>query len=166
LLSRYSCDISLFISGDATASVSQEITPFNKMSAPVDGKSYSITYDVRKGYLYALVTGEAGTHDLVNAYWNEVAEECAQQKATKLLVEERLSRRIDSLSDAYNLSADVSTITGLAGVKVAFVDSDPAHHELNLFGELVASNRGLYCKTFKDFGEGEKWLLSNESNPD
>jgi hypothetical protein len=135
------------------------------MSAPVDGKWYSILFELRPDYLYALVSGEAGTNDLVNAYWNEIARECARQKATKLLVEEQLSRRIDSMSDAYNLSADVSAMADLVGVKVAFVDSDPAHHELNLFGQLVASNRGLYCKTFKDFDEGEQWLLSNETNP-
>lgn len=136
------------------------------MSAPVDDKSYSIAFELRSNYLYVVVTGKAESSDLVNAYWNEIAEECKRQKVTKLLVDEQLSRRIDSLSDAYNLSADVSGIADLAGVKVAFVDSDPTHHELNLFGELVASNRGLYCKTFKAFDEGERWLLSRESNPD
>src|SRR4029078_1326421 len=121
------------------------------MSAPVDDKSYSIAFELRSNYLYVVVTGKAESSDLVNAYWNEIAEECKRQKITKRLVDAQLSRRIDSLSDAYNLSADVSGIADLAGVKVAFVDSDPTHHELNLFGELVASNRGLYCKTFKAF---------------
>jgi hypothetical protein len=136
------------------------------MSAPVDDKSYSISFELRANYLYALVTGEAVTNELTNAYWNEIGQECARHKITKLLVEEKLSRRIDSLSDAYRTSADVSVIAGLTGVKIAFVDSDLAHHDLNLFGELVASNRGLYCKNFEDFREAEEWLLSNETNRD
>ena len=135
------------------------------MTAPIDGKSYSITYDVRTSYLYACVRGSAGTNELIKAYWNEIANECSQNKIRKLLVEEELSRRIDTMSDVYESSADVSVIVGLTGVKVAYVDRDPEHRELNLFGELVASNRGMYCKAFNDFDEAEKWLLSKETNP-
>jgi hypothetical protein len=50
---------------------------------------------------------------------------------------------------------------GLAGVKIAFVDRHPDHHELNLFGELVSTNRGLFCKVFRDLKEGEAWLVSD-----
>jgi hypothetical protein len=116
---------------------------------------------VRGDYLYALLTGEAATHERVNEYWEEIARECSRRKVTRLLVDDRLSRRIDSMADAYKLSADVSTISGLVGVKVAFVDIDPDHRELNLFGELVASNRGLYCKAFEDVDTAASWLLSN-----
>jgi hypothetical protein len=50
---------------------------------------------------------------------------------------------------------------GLSGVKIAFVDRHADQHEQNLFGELVATNRGLYCKVFSDFNEGENWLVSD-----
>ena len=131
------------------------------MSAPVDDKSYSITYDVRPDYLYAHVTGSAETSELIRDYWNEIAGECERHSVKKLLVEEDLSRRVDSMSDVYTSSADVSVIGGLAGVKVAYVDRNPEHRDLNRFGELVASNRGMYCKAFEDVDEAERWLLSN-----
>ena len=136
------------------------------MSAPIDGKSYSIAYDVRPGYLHAHVSGAAQTNELIRAYWNEIAQECARHKIKKLLVEDALTRRVDSMSEVYKSSAEVSVIADLAGVKVAFVDRDPDHRDLNLFGELVASNRGLYCKVFVDTDEGEKWLLSKTTNRD
>ena len=131
------------------------------MSAPVDGMSYSITYDLRTGYLCAHVRGSAETNDMIKAYWDEIARECERLNIKKLLVEDALSDRVDTMSDIYQSSADVSVIVGLAGVKVAYVDRNPEHRDINLFGELVASNRGLYCKAFEDFREAEEWLLSN-----
>lgn len=130
------------------------------MSAPVDGKPYSIKFELRPNYLYVYVKGEADSYEIMRAYWVEISQECGKQGTKKLLVEEDLSRRVDTMSDVYKSAAEVSLIGGLAGVKIAFVDRRPDHHDLNLFGELVATNRGLYCKVFKDFETGEQWLTS------
>lgn len=122
-------------------------------------KPYSITFEVRPQYLYAYVKGDADSYEISNAYWTEVSFECAKHDARKVLIDEDLAAPVDSRSDVFKGAAERSYM-GLAGVKIAFVDRHPEHHEENLFGELVSTNRGLFCKVFSDFKEGENWLLS------
>jgi hypothetical protein len=123
-------------------------------------KPYSIKFERRPEYLYVYVQGDEDSYDISNAYWTEVAAECARHNTAKLLVEEDLRQSIESMSDVYH-GASERSFMGLSGVKIAFVDRQSDHHEMNLFGELVATNRGLFCKVFSDFAEGEKWLVSD-----
>lgn len=123
------------------------------------GKPYTITFEVRPTYLYAYVKGEADSYEISHAYWTEVSAECAKHDARKLLVDEDLASPVASRSDIFKGSAERSFM-GLGGVKIAFVDRHADHHEENLFGELVSTNRGLFCKVFVDLKEGEDWLLA------
>jgi hypothetical protein len=63
------------------------------------------------------------------------------------------------LSDVYDLASGLIDM-GFRGVKIAFVDRYSSHQDLNDFGVLVGSNRGLDGKAFSDESEAEKWLLS------
>ena len=130
------------------------------MTAPYDGKPYSITFELRPDYLYAYIKGDADSYEISNAYWLEISAEIASSKAQKLLVDEDLSQPVESMSDVFK-GASERSFMGLSGVKIAFVDRYADQHEQNLFGELVATNRGLYCKVFSDFEEGERWLVSD-----
>lgn len=130
------------------------------MTAPNSGKPYSITFEIRPRYLYAYVQGDADSYEISNAYWQEVSAELAKHKMQKLLLDEDLSQPMDSMSDIFK-GASERSFMGLSGVKIAFVDRHADQHEQNLFGELVATNRGLYCKVFSDFEEGESWLVSD-----
>ena len=112
-------------------------------------KPYSITFELRPDYLYAYVKGDADSYEISNAYWTEVSAECAKHEARKLLIDEDLAEPVESRSDVFKGAAERSFM-GLAGVKIAFVDRHPDHHEENLFGELVSTNRGLFCKVFSD----------------
>ncbi len=49
----------------------------------------------------------------------------------------------------------------LAEIKIAFFDRQIEHSELNDFGSLVGSNRGLFGLAFNDFEKAEDWLLSD-----
>jgi hypothetical protein len=129
------------------------------MSSSNEGKPYSIAFELRPGYLYVHVRGDGDSYEISKAYWTEVSAECAKHGAQRLLVYEDLAHQIESVSEVYKGAAERSYM-GLSGVKIAFVDRHEDHHELNLFGELVASNRGLFCKVFYDQAEGERWLLS------
>ncbi|HYJ90846.1 MAG TPA: hypothetical protein VEV84_06040 [Pyrinomonadaceae bacterium] len=126
---------------------------------PPDGKPYSITFELRPDYLYAYVKGDSDSYEISNAYWTEVSAECAKHDARKLLIDEDLAMPVDSKSDVFK-GASERSFMGLAGVKIAFVDRHPDHHEENLFGELVSTNRGLFCKVFNTFEEGEHWLIA------
>jgi len=122
-------------------------------------KPYSITFEVRPQYLYAYVKGDANSYEISHAYWTEVSAECARHEARKLLLDEDLAEPVDSRSDVFK-GASERSFMGLAGVKIAFVDRHPDHQDENLFGELVSTNRGLFCKVFSDMQEGEAWLLA------
>jgi len=47
----------------------------------------------------------------------------------------------------------------LTGIKIAFVDFDPASYENNQFGELVAGNRGAFAKVFTTESNAHDWLV-------
>jgi hypothetical protein len=121
---------------------------------------FIITFVLRTGYLYAHVKGDRDSYEISKAYWQAVAEECARRNVRKVLVEEDLAGRIESMNEIFQ-GASQRVYQGFSGVKIAFVDRHPGHHEDNVFGELVATNRGLFCKVFSDLSEGETWLLSD-----
>ena len=130
------------------------------MTTSDGAKGYTITFELRPKYLYAYIKGEADSYDISHAYWTDISAECAKHKVKKLLVDEDLGKPIDSVSEVFQGAAE-RAFMGLSGLKIAFVDRHPDHREQNLFGELVATNRGLFCKVFDDLQEGEKWLVSD-----
>ena len=70
-----------------------------------------------------------------------------------------------SVAEAFQLAAELP-LMGFYGVCVAFCNRYAEHHELNEFGELVATNRGFFAKVFNDYNEAENWLLNrNDFNP-
>jgi len=130
------------------------------MTLSKDGKPYSIAFELRPNYLYAYVKGDTDSYEISNAYWTEVSAECAKHSAEKLLVDEDLAEPAPSMAEVFQ-GASERSFMGLAGLKIAFVDRHCDQHEQNMFGELVATNRGLFCKVFSNFAEGESWLLSD-----
>jgi hypothetical protein len=65
-----------------------------------------------------------------------------------------------SIIEMYQFTSEIPNI-GFSGIRVAFVDRRLNQQELNKFGELVATNRGLNGKIFNSSEEAEEWLLSN-----
>jgi len=124
------------------------------------GKLYSITFEMRPQYLYAYVKGDADSYDISHAYWSDIAAECAKLGVEKLLVDEDLAEPMQSMSEVFQ-GASERSFMGLSGLKIAFVDRHADQHEQNLFGELVATNRGLFCKVFGSLEDGEAWLTSD-----
>jgi hypothetical protein len=121
---------------------------------------FSITFEHRPGYLYAHVEGSRDSYEISRAYWNAVAEECARSNKRKVLLDEDLEAPIGSMNEVFHGAAE-RVYQGLSGVKIAFFDRHPEHHEQNTFGELVATNRGLFCRVFSNMDEAEAWLVSD-----
>jgi hypothetical protein len=132
------------------------------MSIFTNGKPYSINFEHRPDYLYVHIKGDRDSYEISNAYWTEIAQECVEHSVRRLLVDEDLAESMPSMSDVFKGASERSYM-GLAGIKIAFVDRHPEHHEQNLFGELVANNRGLLCKVFNDFTSGETWLIAESA---
>ena len=49
---------------------------------------------------------------------------------------------------------------GFGGIRIAFYDRKIEHHELNEFGALVASNRGIDAKVFNDLKLAKEWVVA------
>ena len=127
-------------------------------------KLYQITFEHRPQYLYVYVTGEHDSYEISRQYWLEVAGECARTGYKKVLIDEDIKELV-SLSEVYQLASELP-LMDFQGVRVAFFDRFAEHDELNQFGELVATNRGLLCKVFNDFEAAENWLVNRTgTNP-
>lgn len=127
------------------------------MSTVDPHEAYQLTFETRDNYLYAYVEGEEDSYEISAAYWREVGAKLHELGIHKVLIVEDL-KGASPLADVYNVSAQIVDM-GFRGKIVAFVDRQSSHKDLNEFGELVGTNRGLIGKTFLDEGEAESWLL-------
>ncbi len=120
---------------------------------------YTIAFEEFPDHLRAVIEGESDTYEITQQYWAEVTARCRQANVKRLFIEERLKRQIPTVADTYQAAAERHEM-GLTGVKIAFYDADPEQYDQNLFGELVARNRGINVKVFNDRDEALEWLLS------
>ena len=120
-------------------------------------KAYELTFEEREGYLYAFVTGEYDNFAISFAYWSEIGERLKELGQKKVLIVEDIAEQA-TMVEVYDLVTRLWEL-GFAGVKIAFVDRYLDHHDLNDFGALVATNRGLRGRAFNTEPEAEAWLL-------
>lgn len=123
----------------------------------VNAGLYTINFEMRDEYLYAYVEGKEDSLEISISYWSKVLEKCREHNYNKVLIEENLTENASS-SEIYELAKEVAGM-GFGNTLIAFVDRQLEHQELNKFGELVATNRGLRVKVFNSVREAEKWLL-------
>ena len=123
-------------------------------------KPYTLEFEQRPQYLYAYVRGEKDSLEISLQYWKEIADECWRAGFSKVFIEEDINGEM-SIIEMYQFTSEISNI-GFSGIRVAFVDRCLNQRELNTFGELVATNRGLNGKIFNSSEEAEEWLLSNQ----
>ena len=131
------------------------------MSSPTsdDSKPYQLSFRQRPEYLYAFVSGEHDSLEISLAFWREIAAECQRAQAGKLLIEESIEESV-SMLEMYQIAAEIPQM-GFTNVLIAFVDRYLEQQDLNEFGELVATNRGMRAKVFNNVEEAEKWLREN-----
>ncbi|CAN5857804.1 hypothetical protein BH24ACI1_BH24ACI1_14470 [soil metagenome] len=122
-------------------------------------KPYTLEFEQRPKYLYACVKGEKDSLEISLQYWKEIADECWRTGYRKVFIEEDINGEM-SIIEMYQFTSEIPNI-GFSGIRVAFVDRRLNQQELNKFGELVATNRGLNGKIFNSSEEAEEWLLSN-----
>lgn len=119
---------------------------------------YDLTLEYRRQYLYAFVKGEKDSYEISRQYGQEIADECNKSGIKKVLIEEDIKENI-SMSDMYRFASEIPEL-GFHGVRIAFFDRQESQHQLNQFGETVATNRGLVSRVFNNFAVAEKCLLS------
>ena len=118
----------------------------------------NIRFEDREGYLYSYVSGEKDSLAISIEYWHRVIEEAYKRESRRLLIEEDFPNQLTTV-EIFTLIEAISKML-IAPLKMAFIDRRTEQNELNMFGETVAVNRGVYGKVFSDIGEAEKWLTS------
>lgn len=121
-------------------------------------KPYNLEFENRPEYLYAHVSGEHDSLNISRQFWREIADEATRLKPARLLIVEDIKESVSQM-DTYQIASEIPNL-GMNAIRIAFVDIYIEHQALNEFGEIVATNRGIYGKIFNDVDEAEKWLLS------
>lgn len=118
---------------------------------------YTISYENRPEYLRAYIIGDLSRSRTTVECWNTIIKRCRADECERLLVVldgPGMSNELDAFESAREI-ADL----GLKGIKIAFVDLEPANYKNNQFGELVAGNRGAFAKVFTTEADAHKWLV-------
>lgn len=123
------------------------------------GELYTIEFQQRPKYLYALVSGRHDNIENARKCWLEMLDACHKFDYRKLLVEENIEGNI-SMEEMYKLASEFPEM-GFRDILVAFVDLHPSHQKLNRFGETVATNRGGRVRVFDTVAEAKEWILVN-----
>ena len=127
------------------------------MNIAPEKKPYDLKFETREGYLYAYVAGEHDNYDICVAYWGEIAKKLEEMGIDRVMIVEDIVEE-SPIADVYELASQLADM-GFRGIRIAFVDRYSSHLELNEFGVLVGSNRGLIGQAFSDEAEAEKWLM-------
>lgn len=123
-------------------------------------KLYSVSFELRPEYLFALIKGDLSRSATKIECWERIIGRCRERECERLLVV--LDGPGNSTEmEAYESSRGIIEL-GLTGLKIAYVDLDPANHQNNKFGERVADNRGVFAKVFTTETEAHEWLIGSE----
>jgi len=129
------------------------------MTAQNSRAQFSLSFEHRDDYLYAYVTGQHDSYEISKRYWQEIARELKGTQYRRLLVDEDIIEAA-SMGDVFQLVSELVGM-GFAGIRIAFYDRQITHTDLNDFGALVASNRGLDGLAFNDIEKAKEWLLTD-----
>ena len=119
-------------------------------------ETFEIQYQECEGYLHAFIKGKKDSVAAALEYWQCVIDECKRRGFNALLVEEAFPNQL-SIMDMFTVTRAIPRM-GSIGLKIAFVDRETEHSELNLFGESVAVNRGVFGRVFPTLEEAAAWL--------
>ena len=119
---------------------------------------YTLKKEDRGDYIYFHVTG-SDSLEVSKAFWREIIETGTQLKYKKILVDEDLEGSVP-IGDIYEVITTGLDIGDVRSMKIAFVDRYLEQMEGNIFGEKVATNRGINAKVFTNIEEAEQWLRS------
>ena len=118
---------------------------------------YTIVYEDRPGYLVGRVSGPADSVAIKLGYLGEMAAECRVRGVRKLLIVESLGGLLPP-AEVHKLAPQIPPL--VKGLIVAFVDSNPEHHEINRMGEDIAVDHGAVGRVFRALKDAEHWIAA------
>lgn len=124
------------------------------MTAPT--KPYLLTFSEHPEYLYANLTGDTISAEIIRDYIGEIVARCNATGKHRIL----LYRDIPAvLSEAEVFRTVNESLGALIGKKLALVNPHAAIQKEVEFGMTVGQNRGGNYRSFNSVAEAEAWLL-------
>lgn len=120
-------------------------------------KPYQLVYELRNQYLYVFIKADTIDYDIARKYWAEIKEIRKRTNTPRVLVDKDIPAEL-IMADEFRIAAEIAT-DAFRRVKLALCDRHVSLQTLE-FGEMVATNRGLNTKSFRDTDAAEKWLLA------
>ena len=125
------------------------------MTEPV--KQYELTFDERAEYLYAHLTGDRVSAEIIRDYIAEVVAKSNTSGKHRIM----LYRDIPAvLSEAETFFTVNESLEALRGKKLALVNPHADIQKEVGFGVTVGHNRGGNYADFTDTIAAERWLLA------
>lgn len=127
------------------------------MTAPT--KSYLLTFSEHPEYLYANLTGDTISEDIIRDYIAEIVARSNETGKHRIL----LYRDIPAvLSESEVFHTVNESLDALIGKKLALVNPHAAIQMGVEFGVTVGQNRGGNYRSFTNVADAEAWLLKTD----
>ena len=121
-------------------------------------KPYLLTFSVHPEYLYAHLTGDTISVDIIRDYVSAIVAECEATGKDRIL----LYRDIPTLLSEGEVFFTVNeSLDALSGKKLALVNPHEDIETAVDFGVTVGQNRGGNYRSFKNVAAAEAWLLKD-----
>jgi hypothetical protein len=118
---------------------------------------YHCTIEQKPTYLHLIGSG-AHTESNARRFLVDAYTAALERKCGSLLLEMRFSGPSLSLGKIYSVISQGSP-DGSALERIAYVDANAEHvPDMAKFAELVARNRGVNVRLFRDVPDAERWL--------
>lgn len=121
-------------------------------------KPYDLIFETRPQYLYARVTSETISPEMVVEYLHEVTEKCRKLAHTRLMIERDIPATL-SETDIFFTGTEFAHM-GIEAIRIAFVDGRAENTDHLEFAMLVANNRGGHVELFHSVPDAESWLIT------
>ena len=124
---------------------------------------YRLVIEPHAGFLHATVFGERSAES-ARRYLEEAYAACVEHACDALLLDVRFSGPSLGIGSIFGVISD-RVLDGAALRRIAYVDNSGDDPERARFAEMVAMNRGVNVRLFRDAEAARAWLTQGRDAP-
>ena len=125
-----------------------------EMSEP--SAEYELSFEERRGYLYARVKADIINRQVAMGYLTEVAARARRNESERLMLHRDIPAMLSD-SVLFFVTAEFQEV--IDGIKTAFVSPYLSNEDAFNFAITVGTNRGARYNVFNNDDDAEVWLL-------
>ena len=124
----------------------------------VPTKPYQLTFTVHPEYIYAKLTGDTISVQIIRDYISEIVSMCETAGKRRILLYRDIPAVLSGVDVFYTVN---ESLRALMGKKLALVNPYAAIETEVDFAMIVGQNRGGNYRSFKTVADAEAWLLKD-----